>query len=715
MRLHTPLRRLYAYIILDNPGLIKVGETTQGIGVEGIHQRIKQQFGTANSSTEYSLVWWTYSPLYTDRQLHSVSSLALHRVSANREWFECDLQTVMAAYHTLTHGISRPYGYSMRHEQEECCNKIVNHFNNGGERFLMAAKMRFGKIFTTYQAIKAMGYSKVLILTYKPQVAASWSDDLRLHVDFREFSEMHRAKDGAPAFEDISTIVFESFQKLLNKSGKMVGKNKSISWIYDEVWDLIVIDEEHYGTRTENASAVLDKLNFKKKISLSGTPFKAMASGEYAENEIFSWTYPDEQKLKLAGSVPHQNMPTMAFHTFNVHPSVIKEAEASGYNSEDGFRIEKMFAATSNGFMYPSAVDLFLTSMASKQVKGQSWSPYRSEEIDNRLMDHMLWMLPSSVDSVTAMCEMLEKHPNFSNYHIINASGNNTVKIADVKAAIRKNERTITVSCDRFNTGVTVPEWKTVMMLDGGKSPEKYFQSIFRSQTQYTREGEIVNDCLVIDFNPQRTLELIYEYCAITAKGATSTEDSIKEFCEVASILEHGANSIVKRSVGDVMMAMSRVGSYIDRFGSMRNVSSHLADKTLIKAFADLDARSARRIEKLLGSDNGVERGKISKALTRSQQKDKKKALDKLKEKAQTALRRIPTYLFVTKNTEKSCHDIITARQGRLFEEVTGISIRHFEHALELGFFNRSSLDRSIADFGYRESQITLDNFLTQD
>ena len=712
------IRKIYVYSTktYQAKGWLKIGETHQEV-----EERVKQQDGTACPEPLVVLSQWE-SPKHSDKNIHaSLRAMGVLpvREDTSREWYSCTLAKVRSAYHQLTQGVARPNSYSMRPEQQDCCNKIVGHFNNGGERFLMNAKMRFGKTFTAYQAVRAMGIKKVLVLTYKPSVFDSWCTDLEQHVDFDGWSAS-QAKAGEVNFND-PTIVFESFQQLLN-GGKTdddgdlvfagIKKKTSSGWIYDIDWDLVILDEEHYGMKTPKAAEVLAALTYSHQLKLSGTPYKTLASGEYSDEEIFSWRYVDEQKVKNSGSKAHQCMPTMKFHTFNVHPSVIKEAADSGYSEEDGFRIEKMFAAENNKFKYPSVVDAFLTTIGKKRVKGQSWSPYQADDINNRLLDHMLWMLPMSIDSVTALCDMLESHPNFDGYHIINASGNNTINIGDVKEAIERNSKTITVSCGRFDTGVTVPEWKTVIMLEGSKSPEKYFQTIFRAQSPLKGHDE----CLVIDFNPQRLLELVYDYCSITAKSSDSTEESIREFLEVASLLEHGENGLVERNVGDVMMAMSRSGNFIDRFGNARNICSSSADEKLFEALADLSATKAKKIELLLGSSSEVEKGKISvKPLTSKQKRELKTTLDKIKEKAQAALRRIPTYLFITTNIEQNCNDIIEkGSDSDLFEEVIGISADIFGHALDIGFLDRPSLNRSIADFGYRESQITLDNFLTQ-
>jgi hypothetical protein len=307
----------------------------------------------------------------------------------------------------------------MRPEQRECCEQAVSAFRGGNTKFLINAKPRFGKTFTTYQIIKKMGYKNVLVLSYKPQVFDSWRGDLESHVDFYNWSGS-KATDGTPDSE--TNIVFESFQQLLSKKG--LKKNPKTKWIYGHKWDLVVLDEEHYGTKTENAG------------------------------QIFNWTYVDEQRRKNSGSPHHQDMPTMRFNTFKVHPDIVEMAEELGYVEEDGFRIEKVFAAQAEGFENPNLVSKFLDTFSSQSRKGQSWSPlYAKKGIDPKMLDHMLWVMPQSVDSVRAICKMLDNHKGFENYHIINASGSDGVSdIQVVKKAIRRHNKTITVTCGRFDT-----------------------------------------------------------------------------------------------------------------------------------------------------------------------------------------------------------------------------------------------------------------------
>ncbi len=684
--------------------LFKVGQTSRTA-----EERVKEQDGTSNPEQLVLLDHW--SSKVTDHELHKMlEDLGFHRPRHGREWFELPngVEDVKLAYNNILHGVARPNSYPMRREQQECCDKAVAHFNDGGKKFLINAKPRFGKVFTSYQIVKAMNFQRVLVLSYKPQVFDSWNTDLEKHVDFDGWLSI-RASREKPTGKTDTFIVVESFQQLLNKTGTLK-KNSKSDWIYSEHWDLVILDEEHYGTKTDNAKNVIEKLSYNHSMSLSGTPYKSLANGEYQDDEIYSWTYIDEQKRKKEGSKAHQSLPTMRFHTFNVHPDIVNEAAACGYTGEDAFRIEKVFAANAKGFENSGLVDLFLKTLRTKRSKGESWSPYMANNIDNRLMDHMLWMLPLSVDSVTALCRMLERHPDWSDYEIINASGNNIDDIAIVKRTIKNNNKTITVSCGRFDTGVTVPQWKTVMMLDGSKSPEKYIQTIFRAQSPYIEHDE----CLVIDFNPQRLLEMTYDYCSVMSLGVSSTQQVLREFFEVASIMEHGENGIHEHDVEAVMAAFNSSGQWQHRFASNMGINMVAISADVVRGLEDVRAATARSIAKLIGDDS-LEKGKIAK-LTKKQKKEAKKREDEIKRiraKAQQVLRRIPTYLLASTNGEENCQNIIETGDKEKFKGITGVSIQWFDGCLTEGFFKRPHLDRCISDFAHLEQQISLDAFLS--
>jgi superfamily II DNA or RNA helicase len=705
---------------LEYRGWIKVGQTKHADSTI----RIKQQDGTSNPERLIPLLE-THTK-YTDHEVHAqLKDMGFEEVrqDADREWFECTIDDVKRAINILQYGINRKNNYSMRQEQQECCDKAVNWFQNEGNRFLINAKPRFGKTFTSYQIAKALGSSKVLVLTHKPAVEDSWEADLNDHVDFNNFA-WHVAKNGVAAFKVNTQVVFSSMQQLLNAKGR----NK-VKWLFDQEWDLIVFDEEHYGSRTDNTEKILKKLTYTYRLDLSGTPFKAINSGLFLDDQRYDWTYIDEQlkrKHEESGGWSteiYRSLPPMNFHTFNVHPDVVSQAEKSGFTGDDAFRIEKFFAAKDGQFEYPMLVKLFLDTL-SRRTKGSCYSPWHSNAKNaTSLLDHCLMILPSSVDAVRAYCKMLREHSFFSQYEIINAAGQGEDSVTDidkVKKAIKRHDKTITISCGRFNTGVTVPPWGAVFMMDGGKSPETYIQTIFRVQSPYVERdsntGKVVKyrkeNCLVFDFNPQRMLELIYEYCETTAPKTQSTKETLRQFFEVASIMEHGENQFVEKSVEDVLGAVLRTNRYIERFGSARGVNVNQVDEKILENWADIKGNPAKLVAQLI--DNQMERGRISQNLTPTEKKKAKEAKSlakQLQEKAQTVLKRVPAYLFVSESNIESCGDIINNNDD-LFKEVTNCSVKMFEYAIESKFLNEGWINRCIEDFRLREAGITLDNFL---
>ena len=684
-------------------GWYKIGFTSRLAQV-----RVKEQDGTSNPETLELLGEWASQGKH-DTDFHSFfNKKNIHQVRDNREWFHVPggLPEIKTLWNEFILGISRPNSYAMRPEQGECCEQAVRTFRNRGTKFLINAKPRFGKTFTTYQIIKKMGYKNILVLSYKPQVFDSWRDDLESHVDFHNWGGS-KVTDGMP--DSDTSIVFESFQQLLSKKG--LKKNPKTKWIYSQEWDLVVLDEEHFGTKTENAGKVFSALRRPYKLlKLSGTPYKTLLGGEFDEEQIFNWTYVDEQRCKNNGSSHHQNMPTMRFNTFRVHPDIAKMAEELGYTEEDGFKIEKVFDADDQGFENPNLVSRFLDTFSSQSRKGQSWSPfYAKKGINPRMLDHMFWVMPSSVNSVRAICNLLSSHPGFSDYHVINASGNEISDIKDVKRAIRKHEKTITVTCGRFDTGVTVPEWKSVVMLDGSKSPEKYIQTIFRVQNPLDGYSE----CVVIDFNPQRLLEMTYDWCAVASKKGQSTVDAIREFFEVASIIEHGENGVVEKDLNGVMSAFNASGGWRDRFASRVGLRVKFADLRVLTGLLGIKVANARKITEIV-SDSEMEEGKISKTLAKARERKRKNEIKKIAEQAKQVLRRIPTYLVSETRDFSNISQILDEGNTNTFKVITGVHMDWLRHSLDVGFLDKNHIDKCISDLGHSLGQISCETFLTE-
>lgn len=591
------------------------------------------------------------------------------------------------------HGVSRPNAYLMREEQQACHDQAVSHFNNGGEKFLMNAKMRFGKTFTSYQIIKTLNIKRVLVITYKPAVDAAWREDLEEHIDFEGWKYLSAKEFNAenPITLDGNSveILFTSFQDFndFNKAKWQYARNYH--------YDLIVIDEMHYGSKTERAQESLAQLDFDRILYVSGTPLKALMSGEFLDEEIYTWGYADEQAKRKAEQDSsweteiYRSLPVMKFHTFEVSEEAKKLVSA--YDEEEGFTMTKMFGSN-NGetFVDESAVKLFLDQVFGIGVRKEH-SPVRTHAVD-----HMLFVMPANVNSATAMSKLLDKRVG-NDYKIINVAGDNVKKLDEVINLIRLNQKTITVTCGRFNTGVTVPEWDMVMMLDDTRAPETYFQTIFRCQSpDKKRQKEL---CSVVDFNPQRCLSMIYEFADITAKKGQSTQQAVRSFLEFAPVLDHSGNKPVEIDVNDVLTMMSKTGGYAERFGSnvMLNwaMSSDVADK-----FFGINPDKNVRVEDTV-ADNGLIKGKNFYANKKAAAKtadDDSKAQRELRQRVITMMRRIPTYLFCEDNQIDNVNDILYNNNQALFLETVGITLQDFKDLCQ-GFIKKERLDRAIMSY----------------
>jgi superfamily II DNA or RNA helicase len=678
----------------------KVGMTKQ----ESAEIRVQQQDGTSNPEPLEIEHTWEVPDWVSDHTIHAeLEKMGCLRVrmDKDREWFECTVDQVSSAINNIVLGVSRPNNYAMRSEQQECHDLVVNHFRNGGEKFLMNAKMRFGKTFTSYECIKTLEYKRVLVITYKPAVDTTWREDLETHVDFDGW-KYYSAKNDFSSDNPIELpgtnpveILFTSFQDFndFDKPKWAVAKNYH--------YDLVIIDEMHYGSKTERAQESLRQLTYDRILYVSGTPLKALMSGEFLDEEIYTWGYADEQtKRKLEESnnwetETYRWLPVMKFHTFEVSEEAKKLVTA--YAEEEGFTMTKMFGSEDGKkFVDESAVKLFLDQVFGIGVRKDK-SPVRTHAVD-----HMLFVLPPNINSATAMSAMLENRVG-EDYKIINVAGDNVKKLEDVKNLILRNQKTITVTCGRFNTGVTVPEWDMVMMLDDTRAPETYFQTIFRCQSPDRKRGKEL--CSVIDFNPQRCLEMIYEFSDITAKKGESTQQAVRNFLDFAPVLDHTGNTTKEIEVANVLNMMAETGGYAERFGSTLMLNMGLIEDYADKFFGiDQDASATISLDV---SNNDLEKGKNfetnNKPKSKTEANEEEKRLRELRQKVVTVMRRIPTYLFVEEKQFDNTQKIINNNNQALFYKTVGIRLDDFSELCH-GFINTDRLDRAIMAYNQIDS-----------
>jgi Type III restriction enzyme, res subunit len=692
------MNTIYAYTDDDREyfGRYKIGQTGRDA-----ETRVAEQDTTSQALPLRIVKTWEVPNHITDEVIHAElerMGILRSRIDKDREWFNLsDVKFVDRAINSLLHGIARPNSFDMRSEQQECYDKFVAHFKSGASnRALMAAKMRYGKTFTAYEIIRAMGLKRVLVITYKPAVDANWREDMESHIHFENW-KYYSAKDFSasnPIILDGSAdveILFCSFQDFndFNKAKWSIAKNYK--------FDMIVIDEMHYGTKTERAQTSLAQLQTDYTLYISGTPLKALMSGEFLDEEIFTFTYADEQALRRAEEAAgwvteiYRWLPVMKFHTFEISEEAKKLCSA--YSTQEGFTMTKMLASEDGKtFVDASAVKLFVDQIFGIGVRKEH-SPIRTHAVD-----HMLFVLPPNVKSATAFSIYLNSRVG-NEYKIINVSGDNVTSLDKVKDTISRNDKTITVTCGRFNTGVTVPEWDMVIMLDDGRSPETYFQTIFRCQSPDKKRRK--EECYVIDFNPQRCLEMVYNYADITAKKGESTQAAVRKFLDFAPIMDHSGNKPVIVDVNTVLNAMVESGDYASRFGSSIMFNWSELDK-VADVFDNIDAEKNSKISKQV-SDNGLEPGKNfepsgQKKNSANTPDEKVQAEKLLRERVITVMRRIPTFLFLESDIE-SIHDIIATSNSQLFSDITEISVDEFELLCNTGFINTDRLNRSIVAY----------------
>ena len=671
---------------------VKVGETTQ----MSADMRVGQQDSTSDAEPLLVQQTWKVPMWLRDTTIHAelvkMGKMAV-RTDKAREWYACTVDDVSRAINNILHGISRPNSYKMRPEQKACVLQAVKHFQSGGDKFLINAIMRYGKTFVTYQILKAMNLRRVLVLTYKPAVDASGREDLETHTDFDGFKYFH-AKDfgkGNPVKMrdevDECDVLFASFQDI-NDMTKPKWRN-----IRNYRFDMVILDEQHYGTGTARAQDTLDKLTFDRLLEVSGTPLKALMTGEYIADEMFSWSYADEQKERRieekAGWMTeiYRSLPVMNIHTFKVDDAV-KDEVLSHYDKAEGFSMAKMFASDDGvTFNDEASVRLFLDQVLGRQGH-KNKSPFRTHAAD-----HSLWVLPSNVKSVNALCLLLNR---MCDYEIINVAGDNVRSLSKVIDTINRNEQTITVTCGRFNTGVTVKKWDMIVMLDDGAAAESYFQTIFRAKSPDSDRAKEM--CYVVD-NPQRCLSMIYNYAAETAKKNQGTADAVREFLDFAPVMDHTGNKPVEVSADEVLAFIEENGDYIRSFGSPSMFNWSVLDDHSDNFHGMTPMDIVKMVRQL--ADSGLDKGKNFLTKVKPNKNGTvdltKKERDVLRLKVMGMLSNLPRYILLTPDPIRSADDI-TEWDDPLFEKVMGVSNETFADMCG-PFIREDRLNRCIVSY----------------
>lgn len=782
--------RIYAYSDSRFPGCLKIGYTTR----QKAEERVREQYPVKTPEQTWKieldeLAVRDNGSLFKDFDVHKVLRKNNIR-QLNGEWFECGLDDLKAALLVVKKGVKndkkRVMSFGMRPEQQEAVNKTRQYFEsakkeksqqNKPPHFLWNAKMRFGKTFATYQLAKAMNWKRILILTFKPAVQDAWESDLASHTDFENWQFV--ARDGL-SFEqtnsDFPLVCFGSFQDFLgrNKLGGIKAKNE---WVHTINWDCVVFDEYHYGAWRENAKDLFEGEEDKKEqnfaesdelkdfdeellpittghyLYLSGTPFRAIASGEFIEEQIFNWTYSDEQKAKAQwradqGKNPYLSLPKMVMMTYQL-PDAIRDIARKGEFNE--FDLNHFFEAKGKGeaarFVYPNEVQKWLDFIQNKLPEmtednlklgtKKPKMPFSDVDLLGQLA-HTFWFLPN-VSSCYAMANLLKQKQNqfFHQYQIIVAAGTEAGiglnALPPVQNAMTNNPlatKTITLSCGKLTTGVSVPPWTGILMLRNSSSPETYFQAAFRVQTPWVLRGyddadpnneEILKEqCYVFDFAPDRALRQISEYSCRLDSETTSPEQKVAEFIHFLPVLAYDGSSMKQidaEGVLDIAMSGTTATLLARRWESalLVNVDNGTLarireSEQALKALENIEGfRSLNQdIETIINKSEAVKKAKKEKEENISPEKkkelsDEEKEYKSLRKQIQEKLikfaTRIPVFMYLTDYREHCLRDVITQLEPRLFQKVTGLTQKDFELLVNLGVFNESLMNDAVFKF----------------
>jgi len=796
--------RIYAYSIHDEAhrGLLKIGQTTRNV-----KQRVAEQLKTAsikNFTIELDeSAERDDGTIFSDHEVRAALGRKKFE-NDNLEWMRCtvkDVKTVLTELRTGQQFTGTHHeAFKMRQEQIEAVKRTHAYFHSiwkedmhAVPRFLWNAKMRFGKTFTAYQLAKKLGAKRVLVLTFKPAVEDAWQTDLESHVDFDGWQYLSRSSGSDPTEIDGNkpVVYFGSFQDLLGRdaNGNIKPRNE---WLHTMNWDLVVFDEYHFGAWRETAKELFEgedeavakketKLEYtagledvnedlgvlseneaeflpittKAYLYLSGTPFKALATGEFIEEQIFNWTYTDEQRAKQEFAAknpgkwnPYGALPQMRLLTYQMPDELLTVASAGEF---DEFDLNEFFAAAGRGkgaqFTHKNDVqqwlDIIRGQYAPKIVDGlKTGSPPPFPYSDVRLLpylQHSFWFLPN-VAACQAMANLLtEKHNIFwREYEVVMAAGASAGIGLDALPPVRKaigsgfTTKSITLSCGKLTTGVTVPQWSSILMLRNLKSPETYFQAAFRVQSPWSIKNPDGDDpdkeevlkpvCFVFDFAPTRALRQLSEYGIGLSPNESNLENAVKELVSFLPVLAYDGANMTQIDAGAILdTAITGTSATLLARKWESALLVNVDNDTLRRVLDNADAMAAvERIEgwRALG-DNIIEtiinksdkvkelknKGKF-KDLTKQQkdqlteeEKEYKSKRKLVQEKLIKFATRIPAFMYLTDFRENTLQDVITKLEPDLFVAITGLTVKDFHLLVRLRVFNTEQMNQAVFAF----------------
>ena len=796
--------RIYAYSIDDDhhKGWLKIGQTTRDV-----KKRVSEQLRTA-AINNYQILLdesaekkdGTY---FTDHEVR----LTLKKKSFENpdgEWMCCSIEDVLTVINELRRGqnfvATRHLSFQMRTEQLDAVNKTYSHYHsiwqedmNAVPRFLWNAKMRFGKTFASYQLAKKLGAKRVLVVTFKPAVEDAWQSDLKSHIDFEGWQYLSRNSNSDPTQvrKNQPVVYFGSFQDLLgrDKYGNIKTKNE---WLHKVEWDLVILDEYHFGAWRDTAKELFEgededsaqmevKLEFSNQLELvnqgighhsinekellpistraylylSGTPFRALSTGEFIEEQIFNWTYTDEQRAKSEFATsypekwnPYASLPQMRLLTYQMPDEILAVANMGEF---DEFDLNSFFEASIDSdnavFKHKSEVQKWLdiirgsyVSASIQHLKAGTKPPFPYSDV--RLLpylQHSFWFLPN-VASCQAMANLLTEKQNvfWHEYDVKVAAGASAgiglKALPPVRKAIGSgyDSKTITLSCAKLTTGITVKQWSSILMLRNLRSPETYFQAAFRVQSPWSiinpngddpHEEEIIKPvCFVFDFAPTRALRQISEYAIRLSPNEPNPENAVKDLVSFLPVLAYDGANMTQIDAGgilDIAMAGTSATLLARKWESALLVN--VDNDTLKRILSDPDAmavveriegwrklgdnvletiiNSSEKIKKLKNKAKDEDLSKKERKQLTDEEREYKSKRKLVQEKLIKFATRIPAFMYLTDFRENTLQDVIINLEPELFFTVTGLTVEDFHLLVSLRVFNTELMNNAVFAF----------------
>ena len=664
---------------------------------------------------------------FQDHDVHEVllasgfRSIRFNESGRASEWFEVDLETAKAAIAAVKAGkdtVAPPVrvlapttkkSIKLRREQEENVEYTMDIFKRY-DTMLWNCKMRYGKTVTAYELIKRSKYQKTIVITHRPAVEDGWESDHALifggenhrfidktqnrnSYDERMDAENDRQINKAVA-SGVPFVYFASIQDLRG-SKRVEGQFDKNNAVFDTDWDLLIIDEAHEGTSTSLGDAVIAALRKKntKVLSLSGTPYNIMDG--YEEN-VYTWTYVDEQKAKQEWDElypgernPYEDLPKMNIFTFDLAEQIPTSyryvTEDSAFNFREFFRVwtgdvDKDFRPIPAGkrigdFVHEDDVNNFLT-LISTDSEASNY-PFSTTEYRD-MFAHTFWIVPG-VKEAAALSSLIKAHDNFQGFEVVNIAGDGDAEkpydeaLALVRSSIKSYPKTITISCGKLTTGVTVREWTGVMMLSGSSSTSAagYMQAIFRVQSPGCINGKQKKNCYVFDFAPDRTLKVVAEVHRVTTKskrGDDGAKQALGEFINFCPVISIVGTEMRTYDVDEMMRQIKRISVDAAINSGFDDDTIYLSDAGM--NFSEIDVAVLRKLsDVVLPQKKGKRQTEFTvneNGLTEEQRELGKKAERKRKTDLTPEEKEALALLKKQKEEQKKLFDLLRAVSIRL-------------------------------------------------